>query len=85
MTVSLDFQTSAKCGDGACVEVAFASPVKSSFCGDSACLEMGHDHDVVFIRNNTDPDQVVGFPIEAWRGFIEEVRNGTTEIESLSD
>ena len=79
-----DFQKSKLCGDGACVEVAFAEPVKSSFCGDSACLEMGAgEEDVVFIRNNTDPNIVVGFPKEGWRAFIREVRDGTTLIDSL--
>jgi uncharacterized protein DUF397 len=81
-----DFKRSSKCGDGACVEVAFAEPVKSSFCGDSACLEMGAgEEEVVFIRNNTDPSKIVGFPVEAWRGFINEIRDGTTLIDSLDD
>lgn len=79
-----DFKRSSQCSDGACVEVAFAEPVKSSFCGDSACLEMGAgEEEVVFIRNNTDPSNIVGFPIEAWRGFIKEIREGTTLIDSL--
>ena len=80
----MDFNKSAKCSDGACVEVAFAEPVKSSFCSDSACLEMGAgEEDVVFIRNNTKPDLMVGFPIEAWRGFIKEVRDGITLIDNI--
>ena len=82
--MTLHFHKSKKCGDGACAEVAFAEPVKSSFCGDSACLEMGAgEEEVVFIRNNTDPDNIVGFPKKAWRGFIQEVRDGTTLIEQL--
>jgi hypothetical protein len=80
-----DFQKSKLCGDGACVEVAFAEPVKSSFCGDSACVEMGapEEDDFVYVRNNTDPSVVVAFPKAAWRGFIKEVRDGTTLIDSL--
>lgn len=84
----LEFHKSAQCGDGACAEVAFAEPVKSSFCGDSACLEMGHvkeEDDVVYIRNNTEPGVVVGFPKAAWLGFIKEVREGTTLIDSLPE
>lgn len=83
----LEFHTSAKCSDGACVEVAFANPVTSSFCGDSACVEMGHveEDDVVYIRNNTEPGVVVAFPKAAWLGFIKEVREGTTLIDSLPE
>jgi len=80
----LEFNKSSRCGDGACVEVAIDWE-KSSFCGDSACVEAGTNEevDVVYIRNTTEPDLVVAFPKAAWRGFINEVRDGTTLIESI--
>jgi len=81
---ALEFNTASGCGDGACAEVAF---VKSSQCGDSACVEAGtaSDLDEVYLRNSTLPGVMVAIPKEAWRGFINEIRNGTTLIASLDD
>lgn len=75
----LEFNTVSLCGDGACVELAFH---KSSECSDSACAEVAIAETAVYMRNNTDPTNMVTFGFEMWRDLRAGILAGEFNIES---
>src|SRR5262245_37665887 len=68
---SPDWKRTTRCSDGACAEVAFAS-----YCSDSACVQRADLGDTILVRSSLDPDTVVAFDREAWKGFLADVRAG---------
>jgi predicted secreted Zn-dependent protease len=49
---------------------------RSSFCSDSACVEVAESGDLIFVRNNQQPDSVVRFTRREWEVFVQGVVAG---------
>ena len=57
----MDWISSSKCNDGACVEVAF---------------DPGSEAEYVGVRSSTMPDEVLWFSRDEWAAFIAGIRAG---------
>ena len=50
---------------------------RSSLCGNSTCVEVASDSEFVYLRDGKDPaGPVLTFSHEAWRSWIEDIKNG---------
>lgn len=49
---------------------------RSSKCEGGHCLEVAQDSNIVILRNNIDPRQVVATTREEWKAFVEGVKAG---------
>lgn len=73
-----EYKKSSFCDTGSCVEVEYK---KSSLCSDSACVEVAEGEPIVRVRQTENPDQIIVFGSDAWRGFIEGVKAGEFDLD----
>ncbi|NUR95737.1 MAG: DUF397 domain-containing protein [Kribbellaceae bacterium] len=49
---------------------------RSQFCGDNACVEVAEVDGAVGVRQSEDEDRVLTVSRDAWREFLDGVKNG---------
>jgi hypothetical protein len=54
---------------------------RSSLCGNATCVEVASDSHAVYLRDGKDPDGPrLTFSHEAWRTWIDRIKNGDGAI-----
>lgn len=48
----------------------------SAFCENGACVEVAFEGDVVAVRDSGDPEIMIKFGCDEWRGFVAKVKSG---------
>lgn len=66
-------QSYSACSSGTCVEVEWFSA-----CGNATCVEVHTvaDTDLVMLRDAINPEHCALIPIESWRKFLADVKDG---------